>query len=144
MSKKTKIMFLCTGNSCRSQMAEGLAKKIGGNRVEVYSAGLEAHGVNPRAIKVMAEIGIDISQQTSDEIDPILLSQMDYAITLCDDADTRCPTTPPTVKRLHMPFSDPAKATGTEEEIMEQFRKVRDTIAAQLREYLTRTLNKVN
>ena len=80
MSKKTKIMFLCTGNSCRSQMAEGLAKKIGGNRVEVFSAGLEAHGVNPRAIKVMAEIGIDISQQTSDEIDPILLSQMDYAM----------------------------------------------------------------
>lgn len=139
MSKRTKVMFLCTGNSCRSQMADGLAKRLGGDKVEVYSAGLEAHGVNPRAVKVMAEIGIDISQNTSDIIDQALLSQMDYAITLCGDAEERCPVTPPTVRRLHFPFPDPAKATGTEEEIMEQFRLVRDAISKRLKEFLAET-----
>jgi arsenate reductase len=117
-------------------MAEGLAKKFGGDKVEIYSAGLEAHGLNPRAVKVMAEIGIDIAPNTSDEIDPLLLSQMDYAITLCGDAEERCPLTPPTVKKLHLPFPDPAKATGPEEEIMEQFRSVRDAIAKRIREFL--------
>ncbi len=136
MSNKKKIMFLCTGNSCRSQMADGLAKELGGDNVEVYSAGLEAHGLNPRAVKVMAEIGIDISVNTSDEIDQTLLSQMDYAITLCGDAEERCPLTPPTVKRIHLPFPDPAKATGTDEEIMEQFRTVRNSIAKRLRHFL--------
>lgn len=136
MSDKIKIMFLCTGNSCRSQMADGLAKRLGGDRVEIYSAGLEAHGLNPRAVKVMGEIGIDISENTSDIIDQALLNQMDYGITLCGDAEERCPLTPPTVKRLHLPFPDPAKATGTEEEIMDQFRSVRDSIAMRLREFL--------
>lgn len=136
MSNKKRIMFLCTGNSCRSQMADGLAKELGGDNVEIYSAGLEAHGLNPRAVKVMAEIGIDISVNTSDEIDPSLLNQMDYAITLCGDAQERCPLTPRTVKRIHLPFPDPAKATGTEEEIMEQFRSVRDSIAKRLKEFL--------
>lgn len=132
MAKKMKIMFVCTGNSCRSQMAEGIAKHLGRNRFEVYSAGLEAHGVNPRAVKVMSEIGIDISGQTSDEIDPKLLNTMDYAITLCGDAEERCPITPPQVTKMHWPFDDPAKATGTEEEIMEQFRIVRDAIYKRL------------
>lgn len=136
MSGKTKIMFLCTGNSCRSQMADGLAKRLGGDRVEVYSAGLEAHGLNPRAVQVMAEIGVDISANTSDTIDQALLNQMDYAITLCGDAEERCPLTPSTVRKLHIPFPDPAKATGTEEEIMEQFRSVRDSIAKRLEEFL--------
>ncbi|MFB5065604.1 MAG: arsenate reductase (thioredoxin) [Firmicutes bacterium] len=136
MPGKAKIMFLCTGNSCRSQMAEGLAKRLGGDKVEIWSAGLEAHGVNPRAVKVMAEIGIDISKHTSDEIDLSLLEQMDYAITLCGDADERCPLTLPTVRKLHFPFADPAKATGTEEEIMAQFRTVRDSIARRLEKFL--------
>ncbi len=136
MFGKTKIMFLCTGNSCRSQMADGLAKKLGDDKVEIYSAGLEAHGLNPRAVQVMAEIGIDISTNTSDEIDQTLLNQMDYAITLCGDAEERCPLTPPTVRKFHFPFPDPAKATGTEEEIMDQFRSVRDSIAKRLKEFL--------
>lgn len=133
---KTKIMFLCTGNSCRSQMADGLAKHLGGDRFEVYSAGLEAHGLNPRAVKAMGEIGIDISGNTSDVIDPKLLGQMHYAITLCGDAEERCPITPPTVTRIHWPFPDPAKASGSEEEVMASFRLVRDSIAKRLEEFL--------
>lgn len=132
MSNKIKIMFLCTGNSCRSQIADGIAKHLGSNRFEIYSAGLEAHGLNPRAIEVMNEIGIDISDHTSDKIDQKLLNEMDYAITLCGDAEERCPLTPPSVTKMHWPFDDPAKATGTEEEILEQFREVRDLIAKRL------------
>ena len=136
MDNRIKIMFLCTGNSCRSQMADGLAQKLGGDRFEIYSAGLEAHGLNPRAVKVMGEIGIDISGNTSDVIDSELLNTMDYAITLCGDADERCPLTPPTVTKYHWPFPDPAKATGTEAEILEQFRSVRDAIAERLAEFI--------
>lgn len=132
MSKKIKIMFLCTGNSCRSQIADGIAKHLGGNRVEIYSAGLEAHGLNPRAIKVMDEIGVGISKHTSDEIDQKLLNTMDYAITLCGDAEDRCPLTPPSVTKMHWPFDDPAQAVGTEAEIMEQFRLIRDAIAKRI------------
>ncbi|HHU61732.1 MAG TPA: arsenate reductase (thioredoxin) [Natronincola sp.] len=132
MSKKIKIMFLCTGNSCRSQIAEGIAKHLGGNRVEIYSAGLEAHGLNPRAIKVMDEIGVGISKHTSDEIDQKLLNTMDYAITLCGDAEDRCPLTSPSVTKMHWPFDDPAQAVGTEAEIMEQFRLIRDAIAKRI------------
>ncbi len=135
MSNQIKIMFLCTGNSCRSQMADGLAKHLGGDRFEIYSAGLEAHGLNSRAIKVMNEIGIDISNHTSNEIDPKLLAEMDYGITLCGDAEERCPLTPPSVTKMHWPFPDPAKATGTEDEIIEQFRIVRDAIAKRLEEF---------
>lgn len=131
-----RIMFLCTGNSCRSQMAEGLTKALGGDKVEVYSAGLEAHGVNPRAVAVMKEIGIDISKNTSDVIDQKLLQTMDYAVTLCSDAEERCPITPPSVKRLHWSFDDPAKATGSEEEIMAKFREIRDGIAEKVRDFL--------
>ncbi len=140
MQEKTSVMFLCTGNSCRSQMAEGLAKHIGGDRLEVYSAGLEAHGLNPRAVKVMAEIGIDISKNTSNTIDPQKLNKMDYAITLCGDADERCPLTPPTVSRLHWPFPDPAKTEGSEEEILEQFRQVRDAIRDRLKTFINEEL----
>lgn len=136
MSNRTKIMFLCTGNSCRSQIAHGIAKKLGGDRLEVYSAGLEAHGLNPRAVRVMKEIGIDISGYTSDVIDLELFKEMDYAITLCGDAEERCPLTLPSVTKMHWPFPDPAKATGTEEEIMEQFRAVRDAIGRCLEEFI--------
>ena len=131
-----RIMFLCTGNSCRSQMAEGLAKALGEGKAEVYSAGLEPHGINPRAVAVMREIGIDISANTSDVIDQELLSSMDYAITLCSHAEEYCPVTPPSVQRLHWAFEDPAKAAGSEEEIMEKFREVRDSIARRIKQWL--------
>ncbi|BCU81702.1 protein ArsC [Polycladomyces abyssicola] len=131
---KKIIYFLCTGN-CRSQMAEGFAKKYLGDRFEVYSAGIEAHGLNPNAVKVMAEKGIDISGQTSDVIDPELLNRADYVITLCGDANDKCPMTPPHVKREHWGFDDPAKATGTEEEKWAVFRRVRDEIEARIQQF---------
>lgn len=123
-----KIYFLCTGNSCRSQMAEGFAKQMFGLDWEVASAGIETHGVNPFAIKAMAEVGIDLSHNTSKLIDTNYLNQCDLVVTLCGDARDRCPMTPPTVKKLHWPLPDPARATGTEIEKMEVFRKVRDQI----------------
>jgi len=123
-----KIYFLCTGNSCRSQMAEGFAKQMFGLDWEVASAGIETHGVNPFAIKAMAEVGIDLSHNTSKLIDTNYLNQCDLVVTLCGDTRDRCPMTPPTVKKLHWPLPDPAQATGTEIEKMEVFRKVRDQI----------------
>lgn len=127
MKKKT-IYFICTGNSCRSQMAEGFGKKYLRENYNVYSAGIEAHGLNPKAVQVMSEIGIDISNQTSDVIDPELLNQADIIITLCGDANDRCPITPPHVKRDHWGFDDPAKALGNEEERLAVFRRVRDEV----------------
>ncbi|MFV9511149.1 arsenate reductase (thioredoxin) [Tepidibacillus sp. LV47] len=125
---KPIIYFICTGNSCRSQMAEGFGKKYAGGDFDIYSAGVEAHGLNKRAVEVMKEVGVDISNHTSDIIDPEILNNALYAITLCGDAEERCPYTPPHVKRIHWPLQDPAKTTGTEEEIMAVFRKVRDQI----------------
>ncbi|HHY47303.1 MAG TPA: arsenate reductase (thioredoxin) [Firmicutes bacterium] len=136
-TKKPAILFLCTGNSCRSQMAEGFAKAIGGDAWEVYSAGLEPAGLNPRAVEVMREVGIDISSQTSDPIDPGLLARVDLVVTLCGDAEERCPVTPPHVKRIHWPLPDPAKATGTEDEIMRKFREVRDDIRQRVQELMS-------
>jgi arsenate reductase len=124
----TKIMFLCTGNSCRSQMAEGFARELGKGILETYSAGLKPAGVNERAEGVMKEIGIDISKQTSKAVDEKLLKQMDIVITLCDDAAESCPWTPPEIKRLHWSMKDPAKAQGTEEEVLDEFRKARNEI----------------
>ncbi len=124
-----KIMFLCTGNSCRSQMAEGIANTIGKGKIKAYSAGLNPAGfVHPKAIEVMKEIGIDISHYTSKPIDETLLQKMDYIITLCGDAEETCPMTPPSIKRVHWGLPDPAKAKGTEEEILNVFRMVRDEI----------------
>lgn len=131
-----RLMFLCTGNSCRSQMAEGWAKALGGDVFEVYSAGLEPHGLNPKAVEVMKEIGIDISQQTSDKIDEGLLQLMDYAITLCGHAEEHCPVTPGSVQRLHWPLPDPAKATGSPEDVMNEFRRVRDEIQARIEAFI--------
>lgn len=129
-------MFLCTGNSCRSQMAEGFARAIGGDRVEVYSAGLRPLGVNPKAVQVMQEAGVDISSHTSGGIDPDLLNAMDYAITLCGHAEEQCPVTPGHVTKLHWPFDDPAQASGTPEEVMAEFRRVRDEIRARIDAFL--------
>lgn len=128
LKEKPILYFICTGNSCRSQMAEGFGKKYAGDDFQVYSAGIEAHGLNPRAVAAMKEVGIDISHHTSDLIDPDILNHAFYVVTLCGDAEERCPYTPPHVKRLHWPLKDPAKATGTEEEITSVFRKVRDQI----------------
>jgi len=125
---KPIIYFICTGNSCRSQMAEGFGKKYANGDFEIYSAGVEAHGLNPRAVASMNEAGVDISNQESQIIDSDLLNKAAYAITLCGDAEERCPYTPPHVKRIHWPLEDPAKATGTEEEVMIVFNKTRDTI----------------
>ncbi|WP_262177737.1 arsenate reductase (thioredoxin) [Saccharococcus sp. Marseille-Q5394] len=134
MEKKT-IYFLCTGNSCRSQMAEGWGKKILGEEWDVMSAGIEAHGVNPNAIKAMNEVGIDISGQTSDLIDMHILNNADFIVTLCGDADDNCPVTPPQTKRAHWGFDDPAKATGTEEEKWAFFQRVRDEIGQRIEQF---------
>jgi arsenate reductase (thioredoxin) len=123
-----KVMFLCTANSCRSQMAEGFAKEYGKGIIEVHSAGLMAVGVQNRAIAVMKEIGIDISKQQSKEIDAELLRKMDIVVTLCGHAEETCPWTPPEIKRIHWPIKDPVGTAGTEEQIMKEFRRARDEI----------------
>ena len=131
-----KVAFLCTGNACRSQMAEGFARAIGKGRILAHSAGLIAAGVHPRAIAVMREAGIDISSQRSKEIDPDLLRAMDIVITLCDNAAESCPRTPPEVRRIHWPVKDPVGARGSEEEVMAEFRRARDEIAHRIQELL--------
>ena len=123
-----KVIFLCTGNSCRSQMAEGFARELGNGELEAYSAGLAPVGINPRAVTVMSEAGVDISKHSSDPIDEQLLNSMDVVITLCGNAESSCPMTPPQIKRLHWPIDDPAGATGTEKEILDTFRATRDDI----------------
>ncbi|WP_341279668.1 arsenate reductase (thioredoxin) [Paenibacillus sp. FSL H8-0537] len=137
MENKPLIYFLCTGNSCRSQIADGFLKLIGGNNYEVKSAGLEAHGLNPRAVQVMKEAGVDISSHTSDVIDSDILNHADYVITLCGHADEHCPVVSnPNVIKWHWGFDDPAKATGTEEEIIAQFRMVRDSIKQRIEQFV--------
>lgn len=131
MEKKT-IYFLCTGNSCRSQMAEGWAKKHLGSSWNVFSADIEAHGLNPNAVRAMNEVGIDISNQTSDIINPEILNNADWVVTLCGDAADKCPVTPPTVKRVHWGFEDPAKAQGTDHEQWAVFQRVRDEIGERI------------
>ena len=137
----TKVMFLCTGNSCRSQMAEGFARVLGKGIIEPYSAGLKPAGVNERAERVMKEIGIDISKQTSKAVDEKLLKQMDIIITLCDNAAEACPWAPPQIKRLHWSLKDPAKATGTEIEVMNEFRRVRDEIEKRVKNFIEEVQN---
>ncbi|CAM3056412.1 arsenate reductase (thioredoxin) [Paenibacillus sediminis] len=137
MERKPLVYFLCTGNSCRSQIAEGFLRELGGDKYEVKSAGLEAHGLNPRAVQVMNEAGIDISKHSSDVIDPEILNRADYVITLCGHADEHCPViSNPNVTKWHWGFDDPAKATGTEEEIMNQFRAVRDAIRNRIEQFV--------
>ncbi|MCG9967656.1 arsenate reductase (thioredoxin) [Pelotomaculum terephthalicicum JT] len=139
METKPLIYFLCTGNSCRSQIAEGFAKYYGGEKFKVFSAGIESHSVNPTAIQVMAEVGIDISNQTSDLIDENILTKSDYVITLCGDANDKCPVTPPGVNREHWNLPDPAKSSGNEKEIIETFRMVRDAIKEEVMDLLKRS-----
>lgn len=126
--EKFRIMFLCTGNSCRSQMAEGWARFLAGDDVEIRSAGIEAHGQNAQAIKVMAEVGIDISLQESIRVNGEMLEWADLLVTLCENADEQCPVVSPHTLRLHLPLTDPAKYRGTEEEILAEFRLTREKI----------------
>lgn len=123
-----KILVLCTGNSCRSQIAEGYLRYFAGNRAQVYSAGVETHGVNPKAIATMQEDGIDISGHTSNHVDEYRDIEFDYVITVCDNAKENCPYFPSKAARFHYNFPDPAKAQGTPEEITEEFRRVRQMI----------------
>jgi arsenate reductase (thioredoxin) len=134
-----RVLFLCTGNSARSQIAEAFLRKYAGDAFEVHSAGLEPKGVNPLTVQVMAEVGIDISSQTSKGIESYLGTVLfQYLITVCDDADKNCPTVWPGVNtRMHWSFEDPAKFEGTEEEKLEKFREVRDLIEQRVKTWVT-------
>ena len=140
MSDIKRVLFLCTGNSCRSQMADGIVNHDFRGRVEAVSAGTEPHGLNPRAVLVMNEIGIDISQNSSDPLSKYEGQEFDYVISLCGDADEKCPAFFGGVKRLHMPFDDPPRAAGSDEEVMAVYRRVRDDIHARLNQFFKQEL----
>lgn len=123
-----KVLVLCTGNSCRSQIAQGYLQYFAGDNATIYSAGVETHGVNPKAIATMREDGIDISHHTSNNIVEYFEIEFDFVITVCDNAKERCPYFPTNAKKFHQNFPDPAKAMGTEEEILNRFREVRQMI----------------
>jgi len=135
-----KILVLCTGNSCRSQIAEGYLRHFAGDKAEIYSAGVETHGVNPRAIITMKEDGIDISKHTSNKIDEYFDIDFDFVITVCDNAKERCPLFPTKATKFHQNFPDPAKSMGTEEEILEQFRQVRQIIKSYSQKFVNDNL----
>ncbi len=132
------LLFLCTGNSCRSQMAEGWARALGGNGLNVQSAGIESHGKNPRAIAVMAEAGVDIAGQASTRLTDAMLEWADYVVTVCGHADEHCPALPPGTRKEHWPLEDPARATGNEEDVMRVFRATRDDIRRRVEDLLAR------
>ncbi len=132
-----KILVLCTGNSCRSQMAEGYLRLFAGSKAEVYSAGIETHGVNPKAIAVMMEDGVDISRHTCNNVDEYSHIDFDYVVTVCDNANERCPYFPSTAKKFHQNFPDPAKAGGREDEVINEFRRVRDMIKAYCKNFVS-------
>jgi arsenate reductase len=131
-----KVLFLCTENACRSQMAEGLMNYDLAEQVKAYSAGIRPSRVNPRAIQVMAELGIDISHHYSKSVDDLAGEQFDLVITVCDQAQEQCPIFPGSTEVMHVGFPDPAKATGTEAEILTVFRRVRDGLREQLGQLL--------
>ncbi len=128
MSESIKILYLCTGNSCRSQMAEGWTRHLSSGQCTVQSAGIEAHGKNPRAIAVMKEAGVDISGQQSTVVTEEMLREANVVVTVCGQADEMCPALPLGVSKIHWPLPDPARATGSEDEIMAEFRDSRDEI----------------
>ena len=129
---KTTVLFLCTGNSCRSQMAEGWLRELGGDRFEALSAGIESHGKNPRAIAVMAEAGVDIANQASTMLTDAMLERADLVVTVCGHADEHCPLLPAGTRKVHWPLADPAQATGSEEAILATFRATRDEVRARV------------
>lgn len=133
MGKRLKVLFLCTGNSCRSQMAEGWARHLIGDEIDAYSAGIETHGLNPNAVRVMGEVGVDISGHRSQHIDEYRDVALDYVVTVCGHASEHCPVFPGKTTVFHVGFDDPpslAKAAATEEEALEHYRRVRDEIRA--------------
>lgn len=138
--EKIKMLFICTGNSCRSQMAEGWTRHLKGDTIDAYSAGLLPGSVNPRAVKVMKEVGIDISKQTSKHIEELAGINFDYIVTVCDYARQQCPTFGDKVRTIHKSIEDPSFLEGTEEEIMAAFRKTRDEI----KEFITDFTNTLN
>lgn len=131
-----RVLFLCTHNSARSQMAEGLLRALAGDRFDVASAGTEATRVHPLAIRAMGEIRIDLTGHTSKTIDTLVDQPWDYVITVCDSANERCPVFPGGTTRIHWSFDDPSQATGTDEDKLKKFRRVRDEIHAKLRDWL--------
>ena len=135
-----KVLVLCTGNSCRSQLAEGYLRHFAGNKALIYSAGIETHGVNPRAIDTMKADGIDISGHTSNNVEEYMDIDFDFVITVCDNAKESCPYFPTQAVKFHYNFPDPAKASGTEEEVMEEFRRVRDIIKEFCKEFVEKLL----
>ena len=139
VSEKSRVLFLCTHNSARSQMAEGLLRHLAGDRFEAMSAGTDATHVRPLAIRAMGEIGVDISEQESKTLDRYLHEPFDYVITVCDDANEACPFFPGAQSRLHWSFEDPSKAEGTEEERLAVFRSVRDRIRQRIEDDLVAT-----
>ena len=133
MTRKTKVLFLCTGNSCRSQMAEGWARKLRGDVIEPYSAGIETHGLNPDAVRVMAEAGVDISAHKSKALDALKDVKFDYVVTVCGHAHETCPMFPGEARVVHKGFDDPpklARLAKTEDERLAPYRRVRDEIKA--------------
>jgi arsenate reductase len=135
MATAPNILVLCTGNSCRSQLLHGYLQQLLSERATVYSAGVETHGLNPRAVQVMAEDGVDIAPHTSNHVDEYAAVPFDYVLTVCDHAQEVCPVFPSSAKKLHHNFPDPAKATGSEAEILGQFRVVRDQVKAYAQDF---------
>ena len=135
-----KILVLCTGNSCRSQIAEGYLRHFAGDRALVYSAGIETHGVNPKAIEIMKEDDVDISYHTSNNISEYLAIDFDFVITVCDNARESCPVFPTNAKKLHHNFPDPAKAIGSDEEVKANFRAVREEIKSYCQQFVADNL----
>lgn len=133
-----RILFLCTGNSCRSQMAEGWARALGGGGLEFQSAGIEAHGNNPRALQVMQEAGLDISAQESTRLTDDMLTWAELVVTVCGHADEHCPVLPPGTRKEHWPLNDPARATGSDAEILSVFRASRDEIRQRVQNLIAR------
>ncbi|MDN4029358.1 arsenate reductase ArsC [Chryseobacterium gambrini] len=140
MTYKKKILVLCTGNSCRSQIAEGYLRYFANNKADIYSAGVETHGVNPKAVATMQEDNIDISKHTSNNIKEYSDIEFDFVITVCDNAKEHCPYFPSKAKKFHQNFPDPAKVTGKEEEIKEEFRKVRQQIKDYCQQFIADNL----
>ncbi len=137
--RKKRVLFLCTGNSCRSQMAQGLLHEMAGDRYEAWSAGTHPQGINPTAVRSMREVGIDISGHSSDHVDDYVGRAVDVAITVCDHAAENCPVFPEATRRIHWNFDDPATAIGDEDERMPVFRRVRDEIRVALQGWLAAT-----
>jgi len=140
MPHPKRVLFLCTGNSCRSQMADGIVNHDFAGRVKAFSAGTRPHGLNPKAVQVMSEIGIDISDKSSDHLSFYHGQTFDYVISLCGDADQQCPIFFGGVKRLHMPFDDPPRATGSSEEVQTVYRRVRDEIRERMNRFFKEEL----